>query len=92
MFGNRHSEKRGYNVEWLWSDGDLVDGGWDPSNRGLYLSSGNRDDRSPSSGPRKKFYTKPDNYLVGFCVTYFIQPFVIFEISARARKAQLYFK
>ena len=39
----------------LWSDGDLVDGGWDPSNRGLYLSSGNRDDRSPSSGPRELF-------------------------------------
>lgn len=39
----------------LWSDGGLVGGYWLPSNGGLGLYGGDRDDRDSGSGPRELF-------------------------------------
>ena len=41
----------------LWSDGDLVGGGWSESYSGLCMSYGDRDCRNASYGPRELFLT-----------------------------------
>lgn len=39
----------------IWSDGDLVDGGWDEGGSKLWLGSSDRDNRDSDDGPRELF-------------------------------------
>ena len=53
-FGNSLSVNGRYDRERVWSDGNVVNGYFNPDNRKLYLNNGNRDNRNPDNGPREK--------------------------------------
>ena len=82
-FGNRQSVNRRYDVEQLWSDGNLVNGYWNPSNGKLYLNNGNRDNRNSDNGPREKFLHINPTTWSGF-VLYILSihlSFLIFQLT-----------